>query len=209
MSNAVEKAHKFLQEEQAFRLGSLLTESSHPKTLQLSQSARKNLPDAIRILQSVDDEIPPVVRKTLQSPVFRELCEAFYYTFQHQKRIFFTGCGATGRLAILLDAAWRKFWRNLNTESPALAQKLPNLEDYVASVMAGVTISTIRGDLEARQVARLMPNLAASQRRALVGLSISDDADEPFRALAQTVARAIGDPLEVPEKLMAATLKSA
>ena len=85
MSNAVEKAHKFLQEEQAFRLGALLTESSHPKTLQLSQTAQQNLPDAVRLLQSVDDDIPPVVLKTLQSPVFQELCAAFQYTFKHQK----------------------------------------------------------------------------------------------------------------------------
>jgi N-acetylmuramic acid 6-phosphate etherase len=144
MSNAVEKAQKFLQEEQAFRLGELLTESAHPKTLQVSQTAQQNLPDAIRILQSVDDDIPPVVLKTLQSPVFQELCEAFHYTFKQQKRIFFTGCGATGRLAILLDAAWRRFWRNLKTKSPALAQKLPDLEDHVASVMAGGDFALIK-----------------------------------------------------------------
>jgi N-acetylmuramic acid 6-phosphate etherase len=144
MTNAVEKAHKFLQEAHAFRLGSLLTESAHPKTLQLSQTARQNLPDAIRLLQSVDDDIPPVVHKTLQSPAFQELCEAFYYTFKHQKIIFFTGCGATGRLSILLEAAWRRFWRQLKNRSPSIARKLPDVEENVVSVMAGGDYALIK-----------------------------------------------------------------
>jgi len=144
MSNAVEKTHKFLQEEQAFRLGALLTESSHPKTLQLSQTAQQNLPDAVRMLQSVDGDIPPVVLKTLQTPVFQELCAAFQYAFKNQKRIFFTGCGATGRLAILLEATWRRFWRQLKSRSPQIAKKLPDLEDSIISVMAGGDYALIK-----------------------------------------------------------------
>jgi pyrroline-5-carboxylate reductase len=77
-------------------------------------------------------------------------------------------------------------------------------DSSVASVMAGVTIESIQKDLGARQVARMMPNLAASERQALVGLSVSDGAEEGFRTLARTVAQAIGEPMEVPEKLMAA-----
>ncbi len=144
MTNAVEKAHKFLQEEQAFRLGALLTESSHPKTLSLSQTAQRDLPAAVRLLQSVDDDIPPVVLKTLQSPVFQELCAAFQYTLKHQKSIYFTGCGATGRLAILLEAAWRRFWRQVKSHSPSIARKLPDLEENVVSVMAGGDYALIK-----------------------------------------------------------------
>jgi pyrroline-5-carboxylate reductase len=77
-------------------------------------------------------------------------------------------------------------------------------DSSVGSVMAGVTIETIQRDIGARQVARMMPNLAASQRQALVGISVSEGADEAFRTLARAVAQAIGEPMEVPEKLMAA-----
>ena len=43
MREAGEKAREFLQQEKAFRLGELLTESSHPKTRALSQTIQADL----------------------------------------------------------------------------------------------------------------------------------------------------------------------
>lgn len=63
MSDAINKAEEFLKREQAFRLGELLTESFHPKTMTLSQTAATNLPGAIRMLQSVDDDILPAMER--------------------------------------------------------------------------------------------------------------------------------------------------
>jgi len=111
MSDAIEKAKKFLSEEQAFRLGELLTESFHPKTRALSQIAQADLVAAIRMLQSVDWEIPPAVEKVFGQDAFAELVAAFIRAMDNGRRIHFTGCGATGRLSILLEAAWRRFWR--------------------------------------------------------------------------------------------------
>ena len=52
-----DKAKQFLAEEQAFRLGTLLTESSHPKTRTLSQTIQKDTEAGVRMLQSVDEDI--------------------------------------------------------------------------------------------------------------------------------------------------------
>jgi len=73
MSDAIKRAEEFLSREQAFRLGELLTESSHPKTKALSQTAKEELPAAIKLLQSVDDDIPPVMEKVIQQDSFHEL----------------------------------------------------------------------------------------------------------------------------------------
>ncbi|MBN1806135.1 MAG: hypothetical protein JW837_12875 [Sedimentisphaerales bacterium] len=141
MSDAIKKAEEFLNHQQAFRLGQLLTESFHPKTLTLSQTAKDDLPAAIRLLQSVDDDIPPAMEKVLRQDSFLELIEAFLEAMNNQKRIFFTGCGSTGRLSILLEALWRRFWRS---SKQMLSKDIPYLENHVFSVMAGGDFALIK-----------------------------------------------------------------
>lgn len=144
MTNAIEKAKKFLNEENAFRLGELLTESSHPKTLTLSETLRNNLSDGIRLLQSVDDDIPPAVEKVFQQDTFKELIKAFFNAIKAGKRIFFTGCGATGRLSILLETAWRGFWRTLKQKHPDIVAGMSRMEDLTFSIMAGGDFALIK-----------------------------------------------------------------
>ncbi|MGD8501526.1 MAG: hypothetical protein PVJ86_12810 [Phycisphaerales bacterium] len=140
MSDATTRAEEFLSRERAFRLGELETEAFHPKTGTLSQTAAADLPAAIRLLQSVDGDIPPAVEKVLQQDSFGQLVEAFGEALRAGKRIYFTGCGATGRLSILLEAAWRRFWRATNTVLP----EMDKLENRVFSVMAGGDFALIK-----------------------------------------------------------------
>jgi len=121
-------------------LGELLTESFHPKTGTLSQTAAIDLPAAIRMLQSVDDEIPPAMEKVLKQDSFGRLVDAFGEALSAGKKIYFTGCGATGRLSILLEAAWRRCWREIKKVSPEMGE----LEDRVFSVMAGGDFALIK-----------------------------------------------------------------
>ncbi len=144
MSDAMKKAEEFLSRERAFRLGELMTEAFHPKTRTLSQTAATDLPAAIRLLQSVDDDIPPAMEKVFRQDSFGQLVEAFGKAMRTGKRIYFTGCGATGRLSILLEAMWRRFWRQLKQVHPEIASKLPDMEDHVFSVMAGGDFALIK-----------------------------------------------------------------
>jgi len=138
MADAIKRAEEFLSQERAFRLGELVTESSHPKTRTLSQTAAQDVPAAIRMLQSVDQDIPPAMKKAFEHDSFRQLVEAFGQALTTGKRIYFTGCGATGRLSILLEAVWRRFWLggSLNRSS--------GMEDRVYSVMAGGDFALIK-----------------------------------------------------------------
>jgi N-acetylmuramic acid 6-phosphate etherase len=140
MTDAIKRAEEFLTREGAFRLGELLTESFHPKTRTLSQTAAADLPAAIRLLQSVDDEISPAMEKVLQQDSFGRLVGAFGEALSASKNIFFTGCGSTGRLSILLEAAWRRFWREIKEASP----EMNDMENRVFSVMAGGDFALIK-----------------------------------------------------------------
>jgi len=141
MSDAIRRAEEFLSRERAFRLGDLVTEAFHPKTKTLSQTAAADLPTAIRLLQSVDDDIPPAMEKVFRQDSFRQLVEAFGEALNAGKRIYFTGCGATGRLSILLEAAWRRFWY---AAGEAHAEMDQEMADRVYSVMAGGDFALIK-----------------------------------------------------------------
>ena len=116
MSIAARKAGEFVEQEKAFRLGELLTESFHPKTRELSQTMERDIHAGIRLLQSVDDDIPVALGRIFAQESFGRLVEALRDAMLAGRRIFFTGCGATGRLSILLEAAWREFCRKAEPE---------------------------------------------------------------------------------------------
>ncbi len=144
MSTARQQAEEFIQHQRAFRLGTLLTESSHPKTAELSQVIQQDLIQGIRLLLSVDEEIAPAVSKIFDGKEYQQLVTALTRAFTQGRQVFFTGCGATGRLSILLEAMWREFWQRLRAEHPDDVGNLPDYENRVISVMAGGDFAMIK-----------------------------------------------------------------
>ena len=130
-------ARKFVEEETQFHLGRLLTEQSHPITAELSSVAREDPAAGLRLLYRVDRDIPAMLRRPEIVEAARQLAGQMAETLARGRRIFFTGCGATGRLAILLDAMWRRFWRERKVDGWSL-------EDRVVSVMAGGDYALIK-----------------------------------------------------------------
>ncbi|MEM7624688.1 MAG: sugar phosphate isomerase [Planctomycetota bacterium] len=135
-----DKARAFCERERAFRLGTLLTETSHPATRTLSQAAQEDVSAAIRMLQTVDRDLPPVLKATLQGGGYTKLVTALRRALRDGRRVFVTGCGATGRLAILLEACWRRAVAELSAEHPDAAA----WSDTVTSVMAGGDFALIK-----------------------------------------------------------------
>ncbi len=140
MSQAKERARAFVEGEKAFRLGELLTESFHPKTRELSQTMEKDIRAGIRLLQSVDDDIPLALDRVFAQESFGRLVEALREAIAAGRHIFFTGCGATGRLSILMEAAWREFCHGLGENDPQAAA----MEGLCVSVMAGGDFALIK-----------------------------------------------------------------
>jgi len=144
VSEAQYRAREFLERQKAFRLGTLLTEASHPKTRTLSQTIANDLRAGIRQLLSVDADIPPALPGIFASDGFARLADAFRRVLSKEGRIFFTGCGATGRLSILLEAAWRRFWRSVEAAGGDAALPATTMIDRCFSVMAGGDFALIK-----------------------------------------------------------------
>jgi len=153
MSQAREKAKAFLEREKAFRLGELTTEAMHPKTLRLSQTIQSDLQAGIRMLQSVDDDIPAALERIFSQETFGRLVEALHEAMRTGHRIYFTGCGATGRLSILLEAMWRRLWAegagprtcpDPDKGQPQGGAPANRMADLCISVMAGGDFALIK-----------------------------------------------------------------
>jgi len=131
-------AEHFLKNETAFHLGEMLTEQSHPLTRLLSQTLETDTAQGIELLLRVDDDIPPVADRVLASAQFAKLRGDIRETLRIGGRIVFSGCGATGRLAILLDAAHRKFCAKA-------AARFPEHRDFFATLLPEQTAAIMTG----------------------------------------------------------------
>lgn len=138
------EAEHFLSHEREFQLGVLPTEQSHPATVDFSATARRDAEAGIRLLQSVDRDIVPMAERALAGQPFAALVGALAEALRQKRRICLSGCGATGRLSILLESAWRHCWQTLKQRRPAPAAEADDGEDRVLSIMTGGDYALIR-----------------------------------------------------------------
>ena len=131
------RSDEFLKISAQFKLGSLATESSHPVTANLSETAQKKTAAALALLFKVDEDVLATYREFVASGRASGIASAILKSLNQGGRIFFTGCGSTGRLSILLDSIWRDFWRG----QPARAA---GYENRTFSVMAGGDFALIK-----------------------------------------------------------------
>jgi len=139
-----DEALHFIRNETQFHLGYLPTEQSHPKTRGLSQALQADTAKGIRMLLSVDDDIPPVARRVVASPEFAKLRAAIKTALDTNKKVYFSGCGATGRLSILLDAANRRYWRETYERHPDLKAVCGDMGARTHAVMTGGDYALVR-----------------------------------------------------------------
>lgn len=131
MTQIEQRLEEFLTVANQFKLGSLPTESRHPKTTQLSSLARHDIPEALKILKNIDLEV--LERLMHKKEQIFELSKAMRKCEASGGRIFFVGCGATGRLSLSLETLWRQ--THLGNENRA---------NRVYSLMAGGDVALIR-----------------------------------------------------------------
>ena len=130
------EAIHFMEEEKQFHLGFLPTEQSNPLTAHLDREFAKSGIDGVANLQSVDRSVLAMARKIFAGPEFRKLVDAAEQTLRDGGKIVFSGCGATGRLSILLECMYRDCCKN----TPALAR----YADQVFSIMTGGDYALVR-----------------------------------------------------------------
>jgi pyrroline-5-carboxylate reductase len=74
----------------------------------------------------------------------------------------------------------------------------------IISIIAGKSMGYIMKNLGVDAMARFMPNLAAREGKALVGIAFSSKAEVSFKGDCMAIASALGWPMEIPESLMPA-----
>ena len=106
-----QRSADFLKIADQFKLGALTTELSHPVTTNLSEVARKDIAAGLKLLFDVDDDVIRKYREFAESGRARQVADTVLASLKQGGRIFFTGCGSTGRLSIQLVSIWRDFWQ--------------------------------------------------------------------------------------------------
>jgi N-acetylmuramic acid 6-phosphate etherase len=129
------RSNDFLEISGQFKLGALVTEASHPVTANLSEVARKDPTAALGLLFQADEDVLKKFRAVVQSGRIESMAATVLAAIKNGGRFFFTGCGSTGRLSILLDSVWRDFWRQHGNQ---------DTENRTFSVMAGGDFALIK-----------------------------------------------------------------
>ena len=158
MSEASNKrSEEFLKISGQFKLGALVTESSHPVTANLSEVAKQDIAQALDLLFQVDNDVIAKYREFAESGRAGQIKETVVRALKNGGKIFFTGCGSTGRLSILLDSMWRDYWQKVGRVAPrapnekaddgargATRPTTGNYENRTFSVMAGGDFALIK-----------------------------------------------------------------
>ena len=124
------KAEKFLSISSQYKLGKLITEASHPDTIDLSDLAARNLSAGIAKLKELDNNVLKILIE--KNPDIYYLKNVFSNTLKSGHDIYFCGCGATGRLSLTIETLWRQIHNG------------DEIENRVFSFMAGGDVALIR-----------------------------------------------------------------
>ncbi len=141
---AKERCMDFLTNEKQFHLGFLPTEQPNTKTLTLDRAFASSTGTGVRMLQAVDRDIVPMAERIFSGAEFSKMKTAIYEAVVSGRKVVFSGCGATGRLSILLESMWRKYFIRIKTGNPEFHKKLSKYENAVFSIMTGGDFALIR-----------------------------------------------------------------
>lgn len=132
-----QRSTEFLKISGQFKLGSLTTEASHPVTARLSEVAGESIAAGLGLLFAVDQDVFAKYAEFAASGRAAVIKSVVAEALARGGKLFFTGCGSTGRLSILLDSVWRDFWKRH-------PDRAAELENRTFSVMAGGDFALIK-----------------------------------------------------------------
>src|SRR5664279_1828982 len=140
MDESAAKAEKFLSVSSQYKLGKLITESSHPYTRDLSSLSLNDTGEAIQKLKELDNAVLKVFSEKITQIIY--LKDKIRDTLNDGNDIYFCGCGATGRLSLTIETLWRQVHKGKILENKvfsfmsggdvALIRSIENFEDFPA-----------------------------------------------------------------------------
>jgi N-acetylmuramic acid 6-phosphate etherase len=143
-STSLHRSEDFLRISDQFQLGGLTTESSHPVTADLSETARRDVAKALDLLFEVDQDVVRKYSDFARSDRPEAMKREVLRVLRGGGKMFFTGCGSTGRLSIQLVSIWRDFWQRQRARGMQSSPTPQAFEDRAFSVMAGGDFALIK-----------------------------------------------------------------
>jgi N-acetylmuramic acid 6-phosphate etherase len=101
-----EQAEIFLNISSQFKLGHLTTETPHPETRHLSTLAQNDLSSAFTLLKNIDQQA--LEKMVHHLPQFFKLSIQAQKVLARGNKVFMSGCGATGRLSLVVETLSRQ-----------------------------------------------------------------------------------------------------
>ncbi|MBR0458261.1 MAG: hypothetical protein IJJ26_03415 [Victivallales bacterium] len=175
----------FIEKETQFHLGFLPTEQSNPLTKHLDKDFAESAEKGVRTLQRVDRNVLTMGKRVFAGKEFRELRETVVSTMECGGRVVFSGCGATGRLSILLECMWRDA-----VQRGVIPAKY---ENSVYSIMTGGDFALIRSveffEDYAKFGARQVADLALDANDTLVAITEGGETSSVLGTVSEALQR--------------------
>lgn len=138
---ALKLSKDFIENEKEYMLGFVEAEQSNPLTRTLGEDYVSDTKKGINTLIKADENLTEIFRKIILSQEFDAFKERVYYSLINGGRIIVSGCGSPGRLAMRIEASWRKRMKGTIYENSvlsimtggdyALIRAVESFEDYI------------------------------------------------------------------------------
>ncbi|MFH1573255.1 MAG: hypothetical protein ABIG68_04690, partial [Acidobacteriota bacterium] len=157
------QSRDYVQNKGQFHLFTLLTEQRHPGTWNLSFAMQSDTRAGLRMLLSVDQDISLALSALSRDvSALEQAAAAVVEAVESGRRVYFYGCGATGRLAKQMESTfWRPFWRKVKAHDcwRRLRSTLRgDIEEVVIGEMTGADralVSSLEGFEDLQLIGRL------------------------------------------------------
>ena len=144
ITNYLEASKDFLENEKQFHLGVIPTEQSNPLTKNLSATIAKDTAKGVKTILSADRNIAKVAREQFNTKEFAAFVDDIKRCMDERKKVVFSSVGASGRMAIQMDGAWRTFWQGLVDKIPAHRFEFLEMAEVVSSFTTGGDRALVR-----------------------------------------------------------------
>ncbi len=139
-----EAARDFIENEKQFHLGVIPTEQSNPLTKTLGEDMARSTADGVKTILAADRYIPEVAASCFESEAFRRMVNDIRRVIDGRKTVLFSSVGASGRMALQLDATWRLFWTDLAVRLPLRNRQFIEISECANSLMTGGDRAVVR-----------------------------------------------------------------
>lgn len=173
---ASQQSFDYVENKQQFHLFNLLTEQRHPQTWNLSAAVQNDIEHGLRMIVAVDSDIERRLEALAEAPAQLEnAAQAIVEAISSGFKIYFYGCGATGRLAKQMESSlWRPFWQRLKRHDAwkKLQSHFPSdIEERCIGEMTGADralVSSLEGFEDLQLIGRLQLKDRGVQRGDVV-----------------------------------------